>query len=210
MGVMMAVEALKLLIPGIQLDGPAIDEVKPDQRHPSLLLYSAYGSPPFRSIRLRGKRAHCPSCSESATITRESLSSGSLDYATFCGITHPVRLLDDKHRISAERYKRIQEDRFTEHQLIDVRDKTQFDLCHIDNSINIPISDIMAATEADLDSLGILPSAEPIYCICRHGNDSQLAVQKLQSLGLAGVVKGDIKGGLAAWRKDVDPTFPEY
>ena len=212
MGVLMAVEALKIVIAGIQPAGAATAETEPrNQENASLLLYSAYGNPPFRSIRLRGKRSHCSACSKAATITRESLTSGSLDYATFCGITNPVQILNAQQRISAKEYYKIREHGGNEPTLIDVREKVQFDLCYIDHSVNFPFSDIMAAADkSHLDSLARMSPKEQIYCICRYGNDSQLAVQKLQELGFAGVVQGDIKGGLHAWRNEVDPTFPEY
>lgn len=49
-----------------------------------------------------------------------------------------------------------------------------------------------------------------VYAVCHHGNDSQLAVQRLkQWLPIAPTIK-DIKGGLSAWSKQVDNTFPQY
>jgi adenylyltransferase/sulfurtransferase len=48
-----------------------------------------------------------------------------------------------------------------------------------------------------------------IYCVCRRGNDSQLAVQLLRDwFPLANV--WDVKGGLLAWTAEVDPKFPVY
>ena len=45
------------------------------------------------------------------------------------------------------------------------------------------------------------------------GNDSQLAVQKLKELGLDQDGKrfiGDLRGGLKAWKAEVDPEWPDY
>ena len=223
MGVLMAVEAVKIAVAnGKPANVPAKMTEPPSLENPSLLLYSAYGSPPFRSIRLRGKRAGCPSCSETATITCESLKFGSLDYANFCGISAPVSILDDYHRLSAKDYNKVRQQSGKEHLLIDVREEVQFDICHIENSVNIPFSDIVAAAEGSVSSKARttffdvikqnagLPSDRPIYCICRFGNDSQVAVQEFQKWCAPHPVKGDIKGGLHAWRMEVDPTFPEY
>ena len=56
-----------------------------------------------------------------------------------------------------------------------------------------------------------LVTEEPseIYIVCRLGNDSQLAVDALRHAGVQGVVK-DLIGGLRAWSKDVDQSFPVY
>ncbi len=223
MGVLMAVEAVKIIVDSVKSAEDAVTKINPSsQTTPSLLLYSAFGTSPFRSIRLRGKRAQCPACSETATITHESLTSGSLDYARFCGVAVPARVLDDDQRISATEYSNIRVHKSKEHLLIDVREKVQFDICHIQGSINIPFSDVISAAEESghskvptallkaMEQNGEPLSKTTMYCICRFGNDSQLAAKEIQKWGFADVLLGDIKGGLHAWRTEVDPTFPEY
>lgn len=50
-----------------------------------------------------------------------------------------------------------------------------------------------------------------VFVVCRKGNDSQLAVkfyeEKFKQLN---VIFQDIKGGLYAWQKNVDKSFPLY
>ena len=52
-------------------------------------------------------------------------------------------------------------------------------------------------------------------CVCRRGNDSQLAVQKLKDQsdslfdGVAMEIK-DLAGGLTEWSETIDPNFPKY
>lgn len=210
MGVLMAVETIKII---------AVNPGNPIVTTPTLLLYSAYSHPPFRSIRLRGKRPDCPSCSASSTITRESFKSGSLDYEFFCGIVVSTDILSSEERLSAKEYKEKIKDTGTIHTLIDVREKPQYDICHLENSINIPLSEISSSySEGGLPRensvirqlMENIRIPRPIYFICRHGNDSQLAVCKLKTTpGYEGVVR-DIKGGLTAWSKEVDLGFPEY
>ena len=48
----------------------------------------------------------------------------------------------------------------------------------------------------------------PIYCMCRRGVDSILATQWLVELGFNRVY--NVEGGLTAWNKTVDETFPIY
>lgn len=230
MGVLMAMEALKILVPLPQKDEsqhPAKTSYEP--AHPSLLLYSAYSNPPFTSIKLRGKRKGCPSCSDTATITEESFKSASSDYTAFCASTSPAAApTPSTTRISAEEYSKLRDDATsTPHILVDVREKVQFDICHLKGSINIPYSDIGRDPEASVDKLddtlllnnsnpGTADNAAPLYLICRYGNDSQLAATALRNLprfkrpDARYDFKADIAGGLRAWRMAVDPGFPEY
>lgn len=241
MGVLMATEAIKIIVAGqsmhSELKSDGTDDLdgiasKTDSSSatisispkPSLLLYSAYSFPPFRSMRLRGKRPNCPSCSASPVITRQFLNSGSLDYTSFCGIAPPPNLLPIDERVSAKEFKEKVKDGGIGHTLIDVREKIQYDICHLEDSLNIPFSNFISYDSRDemVDGNSKLQQliggdrkrqGGPIYFVCRFGNDSQLAVQKFKSspgFASTGRIVQDIIGGLAAWRKDVDPGFPEY
>lgn len=220
MGVLMAVETIKIIV---RLKSPP----QPDAISPSLLLYSAFNYPPFRNVRLRGKRPACASCSTAATINRQSLLSGSLDYSAFCGVASDPNILPSADRISATEYSKIHREAEQEHVLVDVREKPQFDICHLPHSLNIPFSvfstQLVETPQSPtppnpiLQKIANYSPKTPIYILCRFGNDSQLAVQKLkawtQSRGPEedmGREIRDIRGGLNAWRTEVDPTFPEY
>lgn len=223
MGILMATEALKILTSLLQEKEYQYSTKAPcDLVPPSLLLYSAYSNPPFRSIKLRGKRKECPSCSDTATITEESSKSTSLDYGAFCASISPAALVNS-NRISAKEYSKVREVHGSPHILVDVREKVQFDICHLKGSINIPYSDISQDPEASIDKLDDTinsknPSTadrESLYLICRYGNDSQLAANKFKDLPRFQShakydLRGDIAGGLRAWRESVDAGFPEY
>lgn len=216
MGVLQALEAIKLITQGglEQIDGAAADAVAPKPL--TMLLFSSMADTMFRTVRIRGKRDDCFACSyRSDALTLEQMQS-SLDYVQFCGVAQPVKLLDPAERIPASEYASIAADRASPHLLIDVREKEHFGLSSIEGSINVPISQFMrprASTEADAPDWmpQDLPHSAPIYVVCRVGNDSQVAAQKLKELGLdrnGERFVGDIDGGLRAWRKDVDPTLP--
>jgi adenylyltransferase/sulfurtransferase len=167
-----------------------------------------------------------------------------LDYVQFCGSINPVTALAPQERISAENYAKLRSgiNPFTgtvsskaNHILVDTREKVQFELCHIDGSVNIPFSTISATPKPALDPnmpssstdnqdwnmetdendwvAKLKQSEKPVFVVCRLGNDSQLTVRKMKELGLDYGGKrfiGDIRGGLQAWRKSVDTNFPEY
>lgn len=210
MGVLMALEAIKVLV--------AEKILSSKNEAFSMLIFSAMSSPPFRSLRMRGKRKNCVSCSSEPVITRNSLLSGSLDYVQFCGLAEPVNILSSAERIGPAAFRDEHEKVDPNHVLIDVRDEPQYGICSLPDSINIPWEGLQSLEEPDSDSdilskLRDLPEDWKIYTICRLGNDSQFAVQKLRQLGydLGGRRWiGDVAGGFKAWKTDVDPRWPEY
>jgi adenylyltransferase/sulfurtransferase len=214
MGVLQALEAIKLIAAGklTAKEGEKAGEA-------SMLLFSANSNPPFRSVRLRARRQKCFACSKEGGLTLESLSSGSLDYVLFCGVTTPVKILEPQERIEAREYERVlKEGKGKDHLLVDVREKVQFDICSIEGSVNVPFSTLQgyrafaAEGEKPLWIPQSLPTNAPIYLVCRLGNDSQIAARKLKEIGLDkdGRYIGDIKDGLKAWKKQVDSSWPEY
>lgn len=219
MGVLQALETIKVITkqPVQETQEPTASD------RPALHIFSAYSNPPFRTIRLRGRRADCAVCSSNAIVTLHTLRSGSTDYVQFCGSANPPQLLSAQERISASEYKKISEAK-QPCTVIDVRDQTQFGICNLEDSINIPITQLMNKTTTNFDVTDYLrsllpPNAptvdnkDPIYFVCRLGNDSQLAVQKFKELGLDRNGErfiGDIRGGFKSWKSEVDCEWPEY
>lgn len=218
MGVLQALEAIKVITTGAGTGAP---------QSPLLHMFSAYSNPLFRTIRIRSRRTNCAVCSAEATVTLDTITSGSTDYVFFCGSVHLPSLLSAEERISAREYndKHAESQHASDqpssngHTIIDVRDQVQFGICSLKDSINIPISNILASTSTEETpswipaELAASESNDPIYVVCRLGNDSQLAVQRMKDLGLdRGGQRfiGDIRGGLRAWREQVDPEWPEY
>lgn len=210
MGVLQALEAVKLIARGGLEDQGGKEEVKTQ----SMLLFSGMADTPFRTVRMRGRRKGCFACDrETSTLTSEVLKT-SVDYVQFCGVSEPVSLLRPDERVSATQYDHIRNDAATtEHLLLDVREKEHFDLCHIPGSVNVPIGRFMSARGSHLPEgfpMGLSPST-PVYVVCRVGNDSQIAAKKLQEAGLGGDggrFIGDIEGGMRAWKASVDPSVP--
>ena len=245
MGVLMALETIKIVASSSwrkpsesRTTAEKFVLVQKDSITPhSMLLFSTTTTPPFRHVRLRGKRPDCHSCSSRPTITADSLNSGSLDYAVFCGVTAPVNILLDEERTTAKDFSAMRQRRESKYVLIDVRDEVQYGICKLDGSVNVPISKIegLASTiaggaqnsdenedgiitdrgsKALTDILGDIPANRDIFTICRFGNDSQLAVRKLKDLGYERLGMGrrikDVKGGFRAWKEEVDEEWPEY
>ena len=212
-GVLMAMETMKLLLPGLQSKA---DEST--SKGTPFLLYSAFRNPPFKTVTMRGARDNCQACAN--TFNNEAVKE--FDYDAFCGLSCPVNILPPDERMEPKAYSNISFTSRPAPVLVDVRENTQFDMCHINNSINVPWSTIRGDPAEAFQTLNKHiqddgPSQDPgdIYFICRFGNDSQLAVQRFKEqqrkdLGLNLMCKGDIRGGLKAWREQVDPEFPDY
>lgn len=82
--------------------------------------------------------------------------------------------------------------------------------------VDIPLNELLANPASYLSN----DTDMHTYVVCRLGNDSQLAVDALRSVCSAGakqaqdetalsVIK-DLRGGLKAWAKEGDDTFPVY
>jgi adenylyltransferase and sulfurtransferase len=211
MGVLQALEAIKLLTKRRESNGATSngENVPPSGPKANLLMFSAYSNPQFRSVRLRSRKYDCAVCSSRATITAKWLSSGSMDYVAFCGRTSPVSLLPSELRITARNFANLPSNR--KEALIDVRDATQFGICSLPGSINIPWTGNGNTWLSKAQAAEVL-KGEPkhTYVVCRFGNDSQLAVKALMDDASTKGEAKDIKGGFQAWRMEVDSSWPEY
>lgn len=215
MGVMQALEAVKLLSVGLQESVRDTNGVESGRRKPmgSWLLFSAFSSSPFRSIRLRGRRDTCRACSSTADINRDSFVSDENPYSQLCAI--PAQLLSQDERISVNALAAQIREKKDTHVVVDVREKPHYDVFKLHDSINIPFSELTGWEHENdwLFKYKELNDGRPIHVICRLGNDSQLAVQKFKSLGMdkgGGRYLGDVEGGWQAWRKQVPGRWPEF
>ena len=85
--------------------------------------------------------------------------------------------------------------------LLDVRETWEYEICHIDNSVNISMSQIPARmTELNPD--------QEIVVICHHGMRSLQVANYLQSHGYTNI--SNLVGGIDAWVRTVDPSMTQY
>jgi len=85
--------------------------------------------------------------------------------------------------------------------LLDVREEWEFEICNIEGSRHIPMSQVVSAMESlDKDTETVV--------ICHHGSRSQQVAQYLESLGFSRIA--NLKGGIDAWAKNIDPGMEQY
>ncbi|XP_071353625.1 adenylyltransferase and sulfurtransferase MOCS3 isoform X2 [Trachinotus anak] len=169
----------------------------------------------FRSIKLRPKQAGCAVCGEKPSVTKL------VDYESFCGSAatdkcRKLNLLSRDQRITVQDYQSIT-DNAEPHLLLDVRPLVEVDICHLPFSLNIPLSSLEERKSEHIqlfqERISQLKHQMAVYVICKLGNDSQKAVRVLEKMSgseVDSITVKDICGGLMAWAKRIDPTFPQY
>ena len=85
--------------------------------------------------------------------------------------------------------------------LLDVREPWEFELCHLDDAVLMP----MASVPARLDELD---ADAPTVVICHHGGRSMQVAMFLAQRGFGEVI--NLAGGVAGWAAQVDPAMPQY
>jgi molybdopterin/thiamine biosynthesis adenylyltransferase/rhodanese-related sulfurtransferase len=182
-GTLQATEALKLILGvGETLIG-------------RLLLYNALDMS-FEYVRLR-KNPACKVCGEHPSVTEL------IDYEAFCGV--PGRQVEtgsagQQWDITPTELAQALKDGKALH-LVDVREPHELEISHLENTLNIPLGQLgMRSHELD-------PQDE-IVLICKAGVRSTRALHILLGAGFRQL--HNLKGGLNAWAREIDPSQPIY
>ncbi|CAN7995366.1 unnamed protein product [Ixodes hexagonus] len=174
-----------------------------------LLFDGSAGS--VRRVVLRGRSFNCEACRDPSSAPLHT------DYAAWCGSGPTdkacrISVLPQEQRVSCKELKERLADK-SPPVVVDVRPKVQFDMCHLPGSTNVPLESLEDEASTLVERLRQSRSNE-VLVVCRRGNDSQLAVPRLQKLlsdyGDVICTVRDIQGGLEAWAQMVDPSFPTY
>lgn len=181
-GSIQATEALKLLL-GIG-----------DSLIGRLLLYNALDMS-FDFVNLR-KNPKCRVCGPDADIKEL------IDYEAFCGVPghdHETGSAGADWDISAPELARRLSD--NPPLLLDVREPHELQISALPGALNIPLG-TLAARLPELDS------AREMVVLCKAGTRSARALELLVSAGFKRVK--NLKGGINAWAREVDPDLPIY
>jgi len=89
----------------------------------------------------------------------------------------------------------------TDFQLIDVREPHEYDICNLDGEL-IPQGDIPRSVDR-------IDRVKKVILQCRSGARSGNMVQWLEkNHGFTNLY--NLKGGILAWAKEIDPEMPTY
>lgn len=89
----------------------------------------------------------------------------------------------------------------TECCVLDVREGPELAVCRLDGTLDIPMSELAGR-------VGEIPGDRPVVVMCHHGGRSAQVVQWLSARGMDNVI--NLRGGIDAWARQVDPTMGRY
>ena len=133
----------------------------------------------------------CAVCGENPTVTEL------IDYEDFCGAGGPAAAAGVPEMEPAELKKRLEAGDVI---LLDVREPYERHICDIGGEL-IPMNQIPALAER-------LDRGAAIVVYCRVGVRSAYVARYLLDHGFSRV--WNLRGGLTAWSREVDPELPEY
>jgi len=146
----------------------------------------------FRELALV-RDPDCPMCGEHAAITHL------IDYEAFCGAKPPAPEAGSMELTPLELRDILAAGRPI--VLLDVREQWEFDLCHLPDSVHMPLGSLP-------EHFGELTAGSEIITICHSGGRSLQAARFLKAQGLGNV--RSLKGGVDGWAVQVDPGMARY
>ncbi len=85
--------------------------------------------------------------------------------------------------------------------LLDVREAWEYEICHLDGSVLMPMHTVPARlSELDRDAEYVV--------ICHHGGRSAQVAMFLERQGFGQTI--NLAGGVAGWAAQVDPSMAQY
>jgi adenylyltransferase/sulfurtransferase len=182
-GTIQATEAIKIILGA------------PNTLSGRLLLYNALDMK-FRELKLRPNP-------ERPVI--EKL----IDYEQFCGIPQ-AKEQESKDQmtlpeIGVKELKALIDSGADDFVLIDVRNPNEYEIAKIPGSILIPLPDIENGSA--IAKVKELVNGHRLIAHCKMGGRSAKALGILKEAGIEGT---NVRGGINAWSKEVDPLVPEY
>ena len=86
-------------------------------------------------------------------------------------------------------------------QIIDVREHFEWDICHIEGALNIPMNLIV-------ESIDKISKDITTVVMCHHGIRSMNVIHYLESIGYKNLI--NLEGGIHAWATDIDKSMSTY
>jgi molybdopterin/thiamine biosynthesis adenylyltransferase/rhodanese-related sulfurtransferase len=157
-----------------------------------LLLYDALEMS-FQELKLR-KNPDCPVCGQHPTVTEL------IDYEAFCGLA-PEENLGKEWEITPQELAAKLQNNGKDLVVLDVREPHEWDIVHFPNARLIPRGDLP-------ERIHELDTADEIVVHCKTGVRSAQALAFLRQAGFRKVK--NLRGGIDAWARDIDPSMPRY
>jgi sulfur-carrier protein adenylyltransferase/sulfurtransferase len=132
-----------------------------------------------------------------------------IDYEQFCGIPQAQAAEAAQQSMLTEmtvtELKALIDSGANDFVLIDVRNPNEYDIAKIPGSILIPLPDIEQGK--GIEQVKAALNGHRLIAHCKMGGRSAKALAILQEAGIEGT---NVKGGIQAWSREVDPSVQEY
>ena len=132
-----------------------------------------------------------------------------IDYEQFCGIPQ-AKAEEAKQQMAitemtVQELKQLLDSGANDFVLVDVRNPHEYEIAKIPGAILVPLPDIEQGK--GVDKVKELLNGHRLIAHCKAGGRSAKALGILQEAGIEGT---NVKGGITAWSKEIDPSVPEY
>jgi adenylyltransferase/sulfurtransferase len=132
-----------------------------------------------------------------------------IDYEHFCGI--PQAKAEESQQqtelaeMTVQELKQLLDSAADDYLLIDVRNPNEYQIAQIPGAVLIPLPEIEKGP--GVEKVQELLNGHRLIAHCKMGGRSSKALGILQKVGIKGI---NVKGGITAWSREIDPNVPEY
>ena len=132
-----------------------------------------------------------------------------IDYEQFCGIpqaqAEEAKQQMELSEITVQELNELLDSGADNFVLLDVRNPNEYEIAKIPGSVLVPLPDIENGD--GVKKVQELVNGHRLIVHCKSGMRSAKALGILKQAGIDGT---NVKGGILAWSKEVDPSVPTY
>lgn len=132
-----------------------------------------------------------------------------VDYQQFCGVTQAkeeeAKREKEMQEMTVQQLKELLDSDAKDFVLLDVRNPNEYQIAKIPGSVLVPLPDLENGN--GVEKVKELTNGHRLIVHCKLGGRSAKAVGILKDAGIEGI---NVKGGISAWSKEIDPSVPEY
>ncbi len=132
-----------------------------------------------------------------------------IDYEQFCGIpqakVQDTESKSDLPEMTVQELKQLLDSGSDDFVLVDVRNPNEYQISKIPGSLLVPLPEI--ENGSGIDKIKEALNGHRLIAHCKMGGRSAKALGILKQAGIEGT---NVKGGITAWAKEIDPSVPLY
>ncbi|NEQ98854.1 MAG: molybdopterin-synthase adenylyltransferase MoeB [Cyanothece sp. SIO2G6] len=134
---------------------------------------------------------------------------GLIDYDQFCGIPQAKAMAEQEKsqsdEMTVQELKALLDSGADDFVLLDVRNPNEAEIAKIPGAVMVPLPDIESGD--GVEQVKELLNGHRLIAHCKMGGRSAKALAILKDAGISGT---NVKGGILAWSREIDPSVPQY